>query len=153
MAKVDYYGIQEEIQQIIRINTTDVVVTIEEEMVFSMEATPWIGIYLIDRTLPDKQPIAMGKRNLFHVTFSIWVWCFSMELRQAYRDRDSWVSEVENILMRNRTLNDKVDTGWLSGGEMPSARIPLDKERLVGGEAFLAGGEVLFVCPVTGSVD
>ena len=62
-------------------------------------------------------------------------WAKHFDIEQAKIIRDDLISYLEVHLMRNRTLNDKVDTSWLLGGQNVLAYIE-DQE------SFVAGGEI-----------
>jgi hypothetical protein len=148
-ARVDYWAIENEIAEIIRANTAVTFVTVEEEMVFGAESTPWVGVYLDKREVPPaRQTLSGGTRTRMQLTFSIWVWCFSLELQEAIRQRDYHIGLLELLLMRHRTLNEFVDTSWLSGGRLPSAKVRAESG-VSGG--FVSGGEILLVADVVAS--
>jgi hypothetical protein len=148
MARVDYYAIEEEIAEILRANIPDITVSVESELLFSPEQTPWVGVYLDRRDAPrELQKIAAGTKTTFRLTLTIWVWCYHMEKAQAIRLRDEWLSEVEVVLMRYRTLNEKVAMSWIEGGRMPSGRIQ-SATPIASQTDFLAGGEIILVAEV-----
>lgn len=148
-ARVDYWAVENEIAEIIRANTSVTFVTVEEEMVFGAESTPWVGVYLDKREVPPaRQTLSGGTRTRMQLTFSMWVWCFSLELQEAIKQRDYHIGQIELILMAHRTLNDTVDTSWLSGGRLPSARVRADSGSSGG---FISGGEILLVADVVAS--
>lgn len=148
-ARVDYWAIENEIAEIIRANTDVVVVTVEEEMMFGAESSPWVGVYLDRREMAARQSLSAGTRTRMQLTFSIWAWCFSLELQEAIKQRDYCIGSLELVLMANRTINEMVDSSWLSGGRLPSARV-----RAASGSSggFVSGGEILLVADVTASI-
>lgn len=142
MARVDYYAIEQAIQTLLQgaASLSGVVVTVEEELLFGAEATPWVGIYLERRDAPsDQQSLSAGQRTRFRLRFSIWCWEYSLEsVAKAIQLRDDLLGKVEVVLMGDRTLGNTVSTSWLEGGEMPSARLP-------GGSGWVSGGEIVLV--------
>jgi len=125
------------------------VVVVEEEMVFGAESTPWVGVYLDKREVPPaRQTLSGGRRTNMQLTFSVWVWCFSLELQEAIKQRDYHIGVIETVLMANRTINEMVDTSWQSGGRMPSAKVRADSGASGG---FISGGEILIVADVVAS--
>lgn len=136
MPRADYWGAVKEIQHIIQSQFNDLTVRIEEDMQFAAEQTPWVCVYLDSREVPDDQPLAAGRVTRLRVRFSIWVWCFNMELAAAVKARDEWVGDIESALLANRTLNDRLDGLWIEGGELPSAKDPDTP-------GFFSGGEIL----------
>jgi len=117
-------------------------------MVFGAESTPWVGVYLDRREVPQRQSLSAGTRTRMQLTFSLWVWCFSLELQEAIKQRDFHIGSLELVLMANRTINEMVDTSWLSGGRMPSAKVRADSGASGG---FISGGEILIVADVVAS--
>lgn len=115
-------------------------VTVEEELLFGTETTPWVGIYLERRDAPSgTQSLSGGQQTRYRLRFSIWCWEYHLEsLAKAMQRRDDLIGKVEVALMGNRTLNANVITSWIEGGEMPSVRAP-------GTQSWLAGGEVVLI--------
>lgn len=153
MSKVDYYGIQEELSVILRESLPDgYVVTVEEEIMFSSEQTPWVGIYIDRRDAMDgMQSLSSGRRTQYRLAMTLWVWCFSLDRGEALRLRDDAVSEVEVALMKNRTINDKSGPMLLRGGRLPSARVKSDAG-IAGAVGFIAGGEILVSADVSATI-
>lgn len=142
MPATDYYGIREEIRNVLLadadLTAIGLTVEIESEIDFGAEDVPIAFIYLESRTAPDgAQRLAAGTRTDFRLQFSIWCGHFSLEsLEKAAEFRDDLIGKVEVALMKNRTLNNKVRTLWLTGGEFFLAR---DQE-----SGFYSLGEVAF---------
>ena len=70
MAAIDYQGIKAELKRTIeedsRTNTANVF--IEPGFMWSVEQTPWVGIYAIGRTAPEpEQTLARGTRMRYHL--------------------------------------------------------------------------------------
>ena len=137
MAKIDYWAIEQELAEIIRSSLDGYTVEVEPEMMFAAEQTPWVSIYLLRRDAPEGQPIAANKRLRLHLQFSIYVWCWHLEKREALRLRNAALGELELVLLRNPTVNDMVNFIFLEGGELQSGRV----EGTLGG--FASGGEIL----------
>ena len=142
MARVDYYAIETQIKSILDAdsNLTGTTVSVEGEILFSAEQTPWVGIYLERREAPASlQTLAAGQRTNFLLRFSIWCWSFSLEsITKAIQQRDDLLGKVEISLMSNRTLGNLVRKSWLEGGEMPSGRMPDNT-------GFVSGAEIILV--------
>lgn len=140
MARVDYYALQEAVQQTIR-DDEDVhaPVLIEEELLF--RETDTVVVYLESRTAPEgRQTISGGQRTRFLIRFSIWAFAYSLEgIRAASEQRDDLMGRVEIALMRDRQLKNLAITSWLEGGDFQSALGGED-----GGE-FMAAGEVVLI--------
>lgn len=132
----DYFELELELQQILKDALDETTVTVEESLNFASEGTPWIGIYLDRRTLSANQFLRAGQRIDYDLEFSIWCYCYGMSIPGAVRARDQLIMLVERTLLANLTLNDKVDTCFLNGGGMATARLEGDS---VG---FAAGGEI-----------
>lgn len=136
MAGPDYYGIEEEMQAILQASPDlqDGSVVIEEEIIFSIENTPNIGIYLESRDPDPDTPLAAGTVQRYHLNMSVWVFVFGMEIAPIMKQRDEFIGKIEQTLMANRNLNGKVDALWLGGGDTPSGRLPNDVGMFVGAE-------------------
>jgi hypothetical protein len=148
--RVNYYAIERAVQEILTKDDelANVRVTIEEELLFGAEATPWVGIYLDSREAPaNRQRISAGRSTLYLVRLALWCWQYSLEsVAKAIELRDDLVGKVEVVLMRHRTLKETVHMSWLEGGELPSARVP---ERT----AWMSGGEIRLVAQVEATTE
>ena len=146
MARVDYYAIEQEIKTVLEADAAlaGVTVTIEEELMFGSESTPWIGVYLDRRDAPPAlQRLGAGQSTRFLLRFPLWCWEYHLEsITKAIQRRDDLVGKIEVALMKNRTLSGKVATSWLEGGELPSARLPEQA-------GFVSGAEVILVAEVS----
>jgi hypothetical protein len=112
---------------------------VEEEIMFSPEMTPWVGIYIDRRDALDQdQSLSAGRRVRYKLWFTLWIWCFSFDRAEAVQRRDDAVAEVEVALMGNRTINDKTGPLWITGGRLPSARVRSETNAL-GQQSFIAG--------------
>jgi hypothetical protein len=149
MARVDYYAIEQAIRDQLAGHPllAGVTVTIEEELLFGAEQTPWVCVYLDRRDAPaDRQRLAAGRQTQFLLRFSIWCWQYSLEgVSRAIQLRDDLVGAVEIALMSDRTLGGTVATSWLEGGELPSARLP-------DGSGWISGGEVVLIADVAATL-
>ena len=140
MARLDYYAIETAIKTLLEADATlaGTVVTVEDELLFGAERTPWVGIFL-DRRDPGEQSLSAGTRTRYNIRLSIWCWEYSMEsISKAIQLRDDLVGKVEVALMKQRTLNDTVTKSWIEGGELPSARVPDNN-------GFVSGGEIILI--------
>lgn len=105
---------------------------------------PWVLVYFDRRDPSTEQELTAGQTTRYLLRFSIWVYAQSMEsYKAATRQRNDLLRYVETALMRNRTVSGKVETGWLEGGEVVSAR---DPER-----GTIMAAETIFVTPVESS--
>jgi hypothetical protein len=142
VARADYYAIAEAVKAALEADgdLTGVRITIEEELLFGAEATPWVGIYLDRRDAPvGSQRINAGQSTIYLLRFAIWCWEYSLEgVAKAIQLRDDLVGKVEVALMRERTLRGAARMSWLEGGELPSAKIP-------GQSGWASGGEIRLV--------
>lgn len=126
MPGVDYWAVREAVKTTLTATQElqGATVRIEEEMLFTPELVPYIGIYLDRRDAVDtEQRLAGGTRTDYRLSLLLWCVHFSMDsLQQAVQWRDELVSSVEVALMRNRTLNGAVRYSWLTGGELFNSR-------------------------------
>jgi hypothetical protein len=133
---LDYFDIELEVKKVLDDALEETVVTVEQELNFPSEMTPWIGIYM-DRRIPSaNQFLRAGMRIDYDLQLSIWCYCYSMDMPHSVRSRNRLIMAAERALMANRTLNGLVETCFLNGGEMATARLQGDS---VG---FAAGGEI-----------
>lgn len=145
MAKVDYFAVAEEIAEIIRADMPNIMVAVEEELIVGPDNSPVIGVYIDSREVPSEQSISAGRRMRVIPHFSIWVWTYSLNVKEAIRERDGIVGEVELLLMQNRTINEMVEMIWIDGGQLPSARLP-------DSSGFTSGGEILVRAEMTAEI-
>ena len=126
MARVDYFGIEEAIRDILVSDTSlgGISVLIEDEINF-IEG-PVVALYLENRAAPaELQSLSAGQRTRFYVSFVLWVMDFSLDgIREASKKRDDLVGKVEIVLMKDRTLGGTVTTSWLEGGDFLNAQVP-----------------------------
>ena len=134
MPRVDYWSVLEETATVLRDALFETQVVVEEPLQLALEMTPRVGVYLDSRTYPASQPLAAGRVARVELRLSVWAWCGSLELKAAVKARDELIAQIEEALMLNRTLNDRVDTLWLEGGEMPSSQLPDSNGYISGGE-------------------
>jgi hypothetical protein len=146
MARVDYFGIQEQIAAILRddedVRALVAEVSVEEEVVMN-EMAPHVIIYLEDRQAPaDMQGLRAGQATRFLLRFSIWCIAYSIEkISHAIKLRDELIGTVEVALMKERSLRGAVNKCWLEGGQMPSSRLPNNA-------GWFSGGEIVLVADV-----
>lgn len=147
MSRVDYYDIATELAEVLIADSTmeGVQVTVEDDA--PLDSGPWVSVFIENRSTPSGQPLAAGTKTRFQIRFGIWCWQFSLEsIGVASRLRDDLVGRVEIVLMKNRTLNNKVSHSWLEGGDMMSERIQNDNA-----SGFIAGGEIIMIAEITAS--
>lgn len=114
-----------------------VTVAIEDELILGTQSMPWVGIYLMRRTLPEGQSLSYGTRTRLLLTYSIWCWQHSLDGQPtAIGLRNSLIGNVELALMSDRTLGGAAATSWLEGGDVMSGRPE-------GGSDWMSGGEVI----------
>ena len=150
MAAINYWGIREGIRDaILRYEATEnIYVHIEDEFVYSSEATPAVVIYLDSRDAADEfQVVRAGQATRFLLRFTLYIHAYSLESpAQAIKQRDETLANVELALMSDRTLSLSTGTAlvtqaWLEGGEMFSARTDEGEE--------LATAEIQYVADVS----
>jgi hypothetical protein len=149
MSAVDYWGVREAIKAAILgwTATENIYVHIEDEFLYSSEATPAVVIYLDSRDAVDEeQVIRAGQATRFMLRFTLYIHAYSLEgSAQAIKQRDETLAQVELALMNDRTLSlhdgtSKIIQGWLAGGEMFSGRTEEGEE--------LASAEIQYVAAV-----
>lgn len=143
MARIDYYAIEEAIQTLLKNDATldGVAITVEEELIFGAESTPWVGIYLEGRSVPsDQQVLAAGTVARYTLDFRIWCWQYSLDKTQALKLRDDLLGKVEVTLMKNRTLGGMVASSWIEGGETPSGRLGNEQN-----SGWACGAEIILI--------
>lgn len=146
MSAVPYWQIREEIAEIIKREVPGTTVEVEKEIDFSVEQSPWVGIYLPRRSAPEpQQTLAAGQRTYMELSFSIWVFCHALELALGIKQRDETIGNIELALMRYRSLNETVDSSWLEGGELVTARDAQTSNWLAGGEILLTAVAIAIV--------
>jgi len=128
---VAYNDIRDQIQSILEgdARTNSAKIYVEEEPQFGLsDVQQAILMWLSRRNAPPSaQPLAAGMRTRYHLQISLACVCFNMEsFRKACEMRDTLTGNLELVLMANRTLGGKVETSWLEGGELYSARNPQD---------------------------
>jgi hypothetical protein len=127
MTPVDYQGIRDEIEAILQADerTRDARIYVEEEPQFGLgDNQKAIAVFMETRSTPENmQSLSEGRRTRMNLKVTCWVIAFHLEsFRKACDERDSLLNKVELVLMDNRTLNNKVSTSWLIGGELFSGR-------------------------------
>jgi hypothetical protein len=144
VARVDYFAIESEIAAILRADPllSGVNVVVEDQVLFAAEQTPYVGIYLDRRDAPaDMQTLTAGRRTTMLLRFLLVCGAYSLDsVARAIELRDNLLGNVEVVLSRFRTINGRVRSSWLEGGEMPSGR--------VGDGGWLSLGEINLVAEV-----
>lgn len=142
MARIDYYAIEEKLQEILLADTRllGAEIRVEGEMDFNA-AGSWVGIYLERRDPAPQQSLDAGRSTRYRLQLSLWCWCMDIEdPAKAVQARDALLAKVEQILMENRTIGGLVDMSWLQGGQLPTGR--LDGSQ---GAIYLSGGEIVLI--------
>jgi len=142
VASIPYTEIEEAIGFRIEQHLPQVKVLIEDEFFLANEEQPIVAIYLERRDMAPQQ--YLRRRVDYHLIFTIWCWCFSMEgPRVAAKLRDKLVQDVEQVLLGERTfgMDANIETSWIEGGELPTGRVP----EISG---FASGGELRLVVKV-----
>ena len=135
MAKIDYNGIKDELKSVILAAnlSVDHEVSIEGDILFDNFDT-LIDIEIDSRELQTAY-ISQGTKIRLNLLVTITVWAKHFEQSVSKKIRDDLMGELEVVLLQNRTLNDKVDTLWLLGGQNVAAYIEDE-------QAFVSAGEV-----------
>jgi len=125
VAAVDYHGILTELKAILEADDSlvGVPVFVEEDPAFDLSGVGKAIVLTLSRRRPTSgQPLAAGKMTRWEVSFSVWAMGFDMSFETAAAKRDDLVGALELVLMNNRTVNGKLSSGWLDGGEFISVR-------------------------------
>lgn len=141
MARVDYYAIEQGIEEVLKDdpNLVDVAILIEPAALVERGNT--VAIYPDRRSAPaDDQVISAGRRTRLMLRFSIWCYSDGLERESVLKARDDFVGRVELALMDDPTLRGTVEESWLDGGEFDTPQ-ELDS-------GFALGAEVGLVCRV-----
>jgi len=125
VAAVNYHGLLTQLKTIIEADASldGVPVFVEEDPAFDLSgAGKAIVLTLGNRRPSAGQPLAAGKRTRWEVTLSAWAMGYAMSFEKAAALRDELVGALELVLMNNRTIGDKLASGWIEGGEFISVR-------------------------------
>ena len=120
MAAIDYDDIKNELAEILRLNANlrDLEITIDEDIRLDSFGTS-LNIEMLRRdSSAPAQSLAGGQKQRYYLTVVISVIAVALERQQAVKSRDSIIGKVEVAVMGNRTLNGKVNTAILQGGEL-----------------------------------
>lgn len=135
---IDYYGISTEVISLLQNNSTLEGLTVENEpefMLGAMDQSPILSVYMIRRSQDPMEPIAGGRRLRYNIEIALWLWLTGLEVDVLLKDRSAWLWKIEAALLANRTLNGKVTTLWITGGDLATER---SKERfMLGAETVL----------------
>lgn len=140
MPRIDYFGIETEMQDILKSDSDLANVTVEvEDGPETLERCPFIEIRLLRTDAPAEiQRVAAGQQTRFEIRFSVLCWEYSLEsIRDARKKRNDLLGKAQVVLMKNRTLNDKVSNLRLEGGEM---------WRSEGETGFGSTAEIIVIC-------
>lgn len=145
MPAVDYSGIRTQLKAILvgDSQTAAARLYVETEPDLGMaDANTAIAVYTLDRRPAASQPAAFGKQTIYHLRTSLWAFAFDLEgYEQACVKRDALLGQLELVLMKDRTIGNKVATSWLEGGEVFCARHPAS-------QIYVAAAETLLVAEV-----
>ena len=125
MAAIDYHGILTTLKTLLEADATlaGVPVRVEEDPTFDLAgAGTALVIMLNSRRESPGQPLAAGKRIRWHIRVSVWSVGYGLSFEEAAQRRDSLVGALELVLMKNRTVSDKVGAGWVEGGDFLTVR-------------------------------
>ena len=125
MAAVDYHGVLTTLKTLLEADASlsGVPVFVEEDPQFDLSgAGKAIVLTLGSRRPASGQPLAAGKRTRWEGRLGVWAVGFANTFELAAKARDDLVGSLELVLMNNRTVSDKVASGWLEGGEFISVR-------------------------------
>lgn len=147
MSAIDYYDIKETIKEILDADADFTAqVSIEEDVVMN-PLEPQLLIQLTNRRYSDAdQSLSAGRKSRYDLEFFLTLHVTSFEKAQAIRIRDDLMGFLELALLRNHTLNGKVITSWIGGGEFILAEVE-DQQ-----SAFVAAGELKFIVAAEMSV-
>lgn len=143
MAGVDYTGILNTVEEILRTDPLLQDVKVEAANDLNLDAGGWVGIFLVSRSpQSDEQPIAAGRKAVYYLEFEIWCWQSSNESpRRAEELRNALLSTVEAVLLKYPTLRDTVQGRALRGGTLGTV---VDQAK-----GFVSGGQVLMTARVS----
>lgn len=138
MARIDYNDIKNELKDIIEAYsfTSAPTVSIEGDIIIDGFG-PNINIELDSRSPAESQSISAGRRTRYFVSIVLTVSVKNLDKQQAIQVRDDLLSELEYMLLNNRTLNNKVSTSWLQGGNNISAFIEEFSSYIAAGDVKL----------------
>lgn len=131
MAAIDYSGILDQIADIFAgdARTSSAHVVVEEDPQFGLSDWGSVILIYLDRRIapPERQRMAAGRETNYHLSITIACVCFDLtSFKSASYKRNELLANVELVLMDNVTLGSKVNTSWLTGGELFSVKLPGD---------------------------
>lgn len=141
MARIDYADLKNELAQILSAAPTlaDIAFTVDDDIrLDSFGCSANIEMVRRDHTAPA-QSLSAGQRQRYYVTTVVTVVAVGIDRQAAIEQRDDVIGEIEVVLMRNRTLNDKVGTLFLQGGELFLLKDTSDQSE----GYFVAVGEII----------
>jgi len=146
-ARIDYWGIEQKIAQVLKAAPELVGVDITVEKELSFQRGPIVIIYLDQREVPiDQQTLSANTRARQVLTFSIWCWHFALEVADGMRKRDDLLGKLELVLMNDDTFGDTVEASWLAGGQF----MRLENAE---GDGLMAGAECRLVVVAVGTTE
>lgn len=141
MAAIDYNAITEEIAEALSSSSdlAGVTVTVDDDI--NLDS---FGVFVnVELTKRDPstpgQSLSGGQRQRYIVTAVLSVVSVALDRRQAIKDRNEILAKAEIVMMRNRTLDGKVSTLFLQGGEL----FLLRNSSATSEGFFVAAGEII----------
>lgn len=126
--------------------TSGYTVEIETEPMFSVERTPWIGIYLSGREPGDiaasgGQSLSSAQRTRFNLKYTLVIVHVDYEsLTNCIATRNTAMANVEVVLSKDRSIGNTVNTSYLTGGAVESGK---------GNNGFVAVSEIELIAEAT----
>lgn len=141
MGALDYNGILDGIKTALDgDNLLDgTTVEVETDNMFATELTPWVGIYILNRTADDDlQETSSEMETVFLLRIAVVCAEYSLvSPEEAKRLRNVLVGKVEVVLTRNRTLTETVESSWLESGDSEFTGLNEDQDYLARDEITL----------------
>lgn len=136
MAAINYNAVATGIQTTLNAaaSLASATIVIEERFPWTVELTPWIGIYFDRRDAPDDlQTLSVGSATRLLLRYRIVCVQHSLVgLEEAISLRNTLLGNAEIALITDRTLDDSVSMSWLEGGDLDDGQDPNDNWMAVG---------------------
>jgi hypothetical protein len=139
MAGPDYGAILDEIETLVVTGIPGVRVKQEPELFEGIESGPIVGVFIVDRQAPPEAQRMEAGRSL-HIDLKLSILCAQWSIasvRDAKLRAISLAGDVEQVLMANRTLNERVRRMILTGGKVDGG---------LGNQGFSGIAEVTALC-------
>lgn len=145
MAAINYNNVASGIRTVLQnaASLAGATIAIEERFPWTVEQTPWIGIYFERRDAPaDLQTLSTGSRTRLLLRYRVVCVEHSLQgLDEAISRRNTLLGNVEVALIGDRTLNSTVNASWLEGGDLDDGQSP--------NKNWMAVGEVILIADAT----